>query len=97
MEQGRRLSWSDLQCLARRKPASSTVRAGAGAAAVGGNGRSLAKALSVPHLMAIGVGSTIGAGIYVLPCVMPSLLAGSLQQEVLITILIFALERVSLG
>ncbi|OEL25200.1 Cationic amino acid transporter 2, vacuolar, partial [Dichanthelium oligosanthes] len=59
------LSWPDLQCLVRRKPAaaSSTGRA---EAADGGGGQRLAKTLSIPHLAAIGVGSTIGAGIYVL-------------------------------
>ncbi|TKV93709.2 hypothetical protein SEVIR_9G243900v4 [Setaria viridis] len=58
-------SWPDLQCLVRRKPAaaSSTGRA---EAADGGGGQRLAKTLTIPHLAAIGVGSTIGAGIYVL-------------------------------
>jgi hypothetical protein len=55
MQQGNRLSWSDLQSLARRKPAAnSSDRDAAEAAADGGNGRGLAKALSVPHLTAIG-------------------------------------------
>uniref|UniRef100_A0A0D9XJZ4 Cationic amino acid transporter C-terminal domain-containing protein n=1 Tax=Leersia perrieri TaxID=77586 RepID=A0A0D9XJZ4_9ORYZ len=63
-----RLSLQDLQCLVRRKPASSTDRAetAEAAAADGGKDRHLAKALAVPDLIAIGVGSTIGAGIYVL-------------------------------
>ena len=52
MQQGNRLSWSDLQSLARRKPAtSSTDRAPADD---GANGRRLAKTLSVPHLTGIG-------------------------------------------
>ncbi|KAL6643197.1 hypothetical protein ACP70R_021378 [Stipagrostis hirtigluma subsp. patula] len=56
-------SWpADLQCLARRKPPASS----AGGVPEAAGGQRLAKALSVPHLAAIGVGSTIGAGIYVL-------------------------------
>ncbi|WVZ59073.1 hypothetical protein U9M48_009274 [Paspalum notatum var. saurae] len=62
------LAWPDLQCLVRRKPstASSAASAGLAEAADGGGGQRLAKTLSIPHLAAIGVGSTIGAGIYVL-------------------------------
>ncbi|KAG2537934.1 cationic amino acid transporter 3, mitochondrial-like isoform X2 [Panicum virgatum] len=58
-------SWPDLQCLVRRKPAA-TSSAGRAEAADGGGGQHLAKTLTIPHLAAIGVGSTIGAGIYVL-------------------------------
>ncbi|CAH8384843.1 unnamed protein product [Eruca vesicaria subsp. sativa] len=51
-------SWGCLRSLVRRKQVDSA------------NGRSqhhqLAKALTVPHLVAIGVGATIGAGVYIL-------------------------------
>ncbi|CAM0145787.1 unnamed protein product [Urochloa decumbens] len=58
-------SWPDLQCLVRRKPAAASST-GCAEAADGGGGQRLAKTLTIPHLAAIGVGSTIGAGIYVL-------------------------------
>ncbi|KAF8722908.1 hypothetical protein HU200_022045 [Digitaria exilis] len=57
--------WPDLQCLVRRKPAAA-ISTGCAEAADGGGGQRLAKTLTIPHLAAIGVGSTIGAGIYVL-------------------------------
>ncbi|EAY96855.1 hypothetical protein OsI_18776 [Oryza sativa Indica Group] len=54
-----RLSLQDLQCLVRRKPACSAAdraeSSAAGAPAGGGKGRHLAKALSVPDLIAIGI------------------------------------------
>ncbi|GJM84629.1 hypothetical protein PR202_ga00317 [Eleusine coracana subsp. coracana] len=58
--------WLDLQCLVRRKPATASSAGRHGAADRGGGGQHLAKTLSVPYLIAIGVGSTMGAGIYVL-------------------------------
>ncbi|RLN16490.1 cationic amino acid transporter 3, mitochondrial-like isoform X2 [Panicum miliaceum] len=53
-------SWPDLQC-----PGAAEA-GGRADAADGGGGQRLAKTLTIPHLAAIGVGSTIGAGIYVL-------------------------------
>ncbi|XP_042392694.1 cationic amino acid transporter 2, vacuolar-like isoform X3 [Zingiber officinale] len=47
------------RCLTRRKQVDSNRKRA-------GGGQQLAKALSVPQLVAIGVGSTIGAGVYVL-------------------------------
>ncbi|GMY20155.1 cationic amino acid transporter 2, vacuolar-like [Fagus crenata] len=51
-------SWGCVRSLIRRKQVDS-VHAKS-------SGQQLAKALSVPHLIAIGVGSTIGAGVYIL-------------------------------
>ncbi|KAL9263579.1 Cationic amino acid transporter 2, vacuolar-like protein [Drosera capensis] len=48
-----------LRSLVRRKQVDSERRSSS-------SGQQLAKALSVPHLIAIGVGSTIGAGVYIL-------------------------------
>ncbi|KAG6642819.1 cationic amino acid transporter 2, vacuolar-like isoform X1 [Carya illinoinensis] len=51
-------SWGCVRTLIRRKQVDSArVKLG---------GQQLAKELSVPHLIAIGVGSTIGAGVYIL-------------------------------
>ncbi|KAK3153785.1 hypothetical protein QOZ80_2BG0181090 [Eleusine coracana subsp. coracana] len=58
--------WLDSQCLVRRKPATASSAGRHGAADGGSGGQHLAKTLSVPYLIAIGVGSTMGAGIYVL-------------------------------
>ncbi|XP_054802447.1 cationic amino acid transporter 2, vacuolar-like [Prosopis cineraria] len=49
-------SWSSLNFLTRRKRVDSDKK----------SDNQLAKELSVPHLIAIGVGATIGAGVYVL-------------------------------
>ncbi|KAB1223317.1 Cationic amino acid transporter 2, vacuolar [Morella rubra] len=51
-------SWGCVRTLIRRKQVDS--------ARVKSGGHQLAKALSVAHLIAIGVGSTIGAGVYIL-------------------------------
>ncbi|CAH2048386.1 unnamed protein product, partial [Thlaspi arvense] len=51
-------SWGYLRSLVRRKQVDSAIASS--------SQHQLAKALTVPHLVAIGVGATIGAGVYIL-------------------------------
>ncbi|KAM7273641.1 hypothetical protein ACFE04_028305 [Oxalis oulophora] len=53
-------SWSGLRSLVRRKQVDSAHRN------ISGHHQQLAKELTIPHLIAIGVGSTIGAGVYII-------------------------------
>ncbi|CAN8241715.1 unnamed protein product [Cochlearia groenlandica] len=53
-------SWGYVRSLVRRKQVDSAIRN------VDSQQQQLAKALTVPHLIAIGVGATIGAGVYIL-------------------------------
>ncbi|XP_051138713.1 cationic amino acid transporter 2, vacuolar-like [Andrographis paniculata] len=55
-----------LRTFVRRKQVDSAHAKPASSSGNGGGHIQLAKALSVPHLIAIGVGSTIGAGVYIL-------------------------------
>ncbi|XP_073286797.1 cationic amino acid transporter 2, vacuolar-like [Primulina huaijiensis] len=56
------VAWG-LRCLVRRKQVDSSHSK---SAPPGSDHNRLAKALSIPHLVAIGVGATIGAGVYIL-------------------------------
>nr|GME08741.1 cationic amino acid transporter 2, vacuolar-like [Ipomoea batatas] len=55
-----------LRCLVRRKQVDSAHSKSSSSSSGHGRDHQLAKALTVPHLIAIGVGSTIGAGVYIL-------------------------------
>ncbi|ESQ28886.1 hypothetical protein EUTSA_v10023348mg [Eutrema salsugineum] len=55
-KEGGGYSWGCLRSLVRRKQVDSAIS----------SHHQLAKALTVPHLIAIGVGATIGAGVYIL-------------------------------
>ncbi|KAG8372297.1 hypothetical protein BUALT_Bualt12G0051600 [Buddleja alternifolia] len=55
-----------LRSLVRRKQVDSVHTKSSSSSSGGSGHHQLAKALTIPHLIAIGVGSTIGAGVYIL-------------------------------